>query len=130
MAILDTFQSDVLLGSVQSSDLGFAFDEVIVTMTADMKMGAALELVGNKYIHVVAANVANCTAVLVDPDAEGYDGALPAGDHHLVVAKRGCTIAFNKLTLADSTTAADLKAAAAAFEVAGGNKVTDKVFGL
>jgi hypothetical protein len=129
MATLDTFKSDVLLGSVQSSDLGFAFEEATVTMAAGMKMGAALELVAGKYIHVVAANVANCTAILIDVDAEGYDGDLPAGDHTLVVAKRGTTINLNKVTLADSTDAATIRLAADAFEAAGSNKVTDKYFG-
>ncbi|AUR84685.1 hypothetical protein NVP1063O_018 [Vibrio phage 1.063.O._10N.261.45.C7] len=129
MATLDTFQSDVLLGQVGSSDLGYTVEEVTVTIQAGMKMGAALELVGGKYIWVVAANVANTAAILVDPDAEGYVEELTAGDHTLVVAKRGTTIALNKVTLANSTDAATIRSAAAAFEAAGSNKVTDKVFG-
>ena len=129
MATLDTFQSDVLLGQVGSSDLGYTVEEATVTIQAGMKMGAALELVGGKYIWVVAANVANTAAILVDPDAEGYVEELSAGDHTLVVAKRGTTIALNKVTLADSTDAATIRSAADAFEAAGSNKVTDKVFG-
>ena len=132
MATLNTFQSDVILGSVQSSDLGYTVDEVTVTIQDGMKMGAALELSGGKYIWVAAANVANTTAILIDPEAEGYDqenGVLPAGDYTLVVAKRGTTINLNKVTLSDSTDAATIRAAADAFEVSGSNKVTDKVFG-
>lgn len=130
MATLDTFQSDVLLGSVQSSDLGFSMEEVTVTMATGMKMGAALELVGGKYIHVVAANVANTVAILVDVDSEPVDGVeLAAGDHTLVIAKRGTTINLNKVTLADSTTPSVIRAAADAFEAAGANKVTDKLLG-
>lgn len=129
MATLDTFQSDVLLGTVGSSDLGYTVEEATVTYASGMKMGAALELVSGKYIHVVAANVANTVAVLVDPAAEGYVEDLTAGDHTLVIAKRGTTINLNKLTLADSTDTADILAAATAFEAAGANKVTDKVFG-
>lgn len=129
MATIDTFKSDVLLGKVQSGDLGYNTEEVTVTIEDGMKMGAALELVAGKYIWVVAANVANTVAVLVDPLAEGYEDDLEAGDHTLIVAKRGVTINKNKLTLADSVVAADITAAAVAFEAAGANKVTDKVFG-
>lgn len=129
MATIDTFQSDVLLGKVQSGDLGYSVEEVVVTIADGMTMGAALELSAGKYIWVVAANVANTVAVLVDPLAEGYVEALTAGDHTLVIAKRGVTINKNKLTLADSVVAADITAAAVAFEAAGANKVTDKVFG-
>lgn len=129
MATIDTFKSDVVLGKVQSGDLGYGVEEVTVTFQDTMKMGAALELVAGKYIWVVAANVANTVAVLVDPLAEGYETALVAGDHTLVVAKRGHTINKNKITLADSVVAADITAASVAFEAAGANKVTDKVFG-
>lgn len=129
MAILDTFKSDVLLGRVGSSDLGYTVEEVTVTIQAGMKMGAALELVGGKYIWVIGANAANTTAILVDQDAEGYVEDLPAGDHVLVVAKRGCTINKNKITYADGTVPATIDAIAAAFEAAGANKVTDKVSG-
>lgn len=130
MAILNTFQSDVLLGSVQSSDLGFAFEEVTVTIEDGMLMGAALEStsVAGKYTWVVPATVANCDAVLIDPDAEGYDTPLVAGDYTLVVAKRGCTVAEGKFAI-DGGNAANKASAIAAFEAAGMNKVTDKVLG-
>lgn len=130
MATIDTFQSDVLLGNVQSSDLGYSFEEVTVTIEAGMVMGAALEStsVAGKYTWVVPAQVANCDAVLVDPLAQGYDGALAAGDHILVVAKRGTTIADNKFVI-NGGTEPNRQSAIDAFEAAGGNKVTDKVFG-
>lgn len=129
MASIDKFQSDVVLGSVQSGDLGYGVAEVVVTMAAGMEMGSALELVGGKYIHVVAANVANTVGILIDTRAQGYDEVLADGDHTLVVAFRGHTIAEQEINLADSVVLADIQAAAAAFEAAGANKVTDKVLG-
>ena len=129
MATIETFQSDVLLGKVQSSDLGYGVEEVTVTIEDGMEMGAALELVSGKYVWVVAANVANTSAVLIDTLAQGYVAPLEAGDHTLVVAKRGATINKLKLTLADSVVEADITAAAVAFELAGANKVTDKFLG-
>lgn len=127
-AILTTFQSDVLLGTVQSGDLGYSFDEVVVTIKDGMKMGAALEStsVAGKYTWVVTATAGDCDAVLIDPRAEGYAETLPAGDHTLVVAKRGATV--NKAFFALDG-GSDATAAIAAFEKAGANKVTDKVFG-
>ena len=130
METLDTFKSDVLLGRVGSSDLGFSFVEATVTYEEGMEMGAALELVAGKYVWVVAANVANTVGILVDASAQGYDDVtLEAGDQTLVVAVRGVTINKNKVTLADSVLEADITAASVAFEKAGANKVTDKVFG-
>ena len=130
MATLDTYKSDVVLGKVQSSDLGYGVDEVTVTIEAGMKMGAALEStsVSGKFTWVVAGTVDDCDAVLIDPQAEGYDGELPAGDYTLVVARRGHTIAEDKFEL-KSGTAANKLSAIAAFEKAGMNKVTDKVLG-
>ncbi len=128
-ATLTTFQSDVLLGTVQSGDLGYPFEEATVTIAAGMKMGAALEStsVAGKYTWVVEATSGDCDAVLIDPRAEGYVANLPAGDHTLVVAKRGCTINEAEFTVVGA--AAVKTAAITAFEKAGGNKVTDKVFG-
>ncbi len=127
-AILTTFQSDVLLGTVQSGDLGYSFEEAVVTIKDGMKMGAALEStsVAGKFTWVATATADDCNAVLIDPRAEGYVETLPAGDHTLVVAKRGATI--NKAFFALDG-GSDAAAAIAAFEKAGANKVTDKVSG-
>ena len=125
---LTTFQSDVLLGTVQSGDLGYSFTEATVTIKAGMKMGAALEStsVAGKFTWVVTDTAANCDAVLIDPRAEGYAETLPAGDHTLVIAQRGVTI--NKAFFALDG-GLDATAAITAFEKAGANKVTDKVSG-
>lgn len=128
MATLDTFKSDVLLGNVQSSDLGYSFVEATVTIAAGMVMGAALEStsVPGKYTWVAPATIADCDGVLVDPDAQGYVTPLAPGDHTLVVAVRGCTIADDKFVINGGTEGNRLTAVAA-FEAAGANKVTDKV---
>lgn len=126
MTQLNQFYSDVLLGKVASADAGYSIEEVTVTYSDGMLPGAALELSAGKYIWVVALNVANTSAILVDarPVTETLTDAT---DYVLTVAKRGCTINKNYVTLADSVVAADITAASVAFEAAGANKVTDKV---
>jgi len=131
MASLTKFQSDVLLGQVASSDLGYSFKEVTVTIAAGMEMGSVLEStsVAGKYTWVVVATVGNADAILIDPKAQGYDEVLAAGDHTLVVAVRGVTIAEQELNFGDGVSAGNIATAIAAFEAAGANKVTDKVYG-
>lgn len=138
MATLDTYKSDVVLGKVQSSDLGYSVEEVTVlwddaTTGTDgaMGMGAALYNNAGVYTWAAAANVGDVVACLVDPQAEAYDGVPLVGgqQYTMVVALRGHTIAQDKFTLAGTTTGANKTAAIAAFEAAGMNKVTDKVLG-
>lgn len=128
MATLNKFQSDVVLGGVQSSDLGYSVEEVTVTIAAGMNMGSVLEStsVAGKYTWVDTANIANANAILIDPRAEGYEETLPDGDHTLVVAKRGTTANKTLLNFSGTVTAPNQEIAFAAFEVAGANKVTDK----
>jgi hypothetical protein len=134
MATLEKFYSDVVLGGVQSSDLGWSFEEATVTVTAASTAGMLLEVSGTKLINVVdgaSTTEADAVAVLVDVRVDQGDG-LAAGDHVLVVAKRGVTVNKNYVKMADGTTGAAKAASAtaiAAFEAAGANKVTDKVFG-
>lgn len=135
MATLDKFYSDVVLGGVQSSDLGYSFEEATVTVDAASTAGMLLEDDGTgKLINVVdgdSTTEADAVAVLVDVRVDQGEG-LAAGDHVLVVAKRGVTVNKNYVQMADGTSG-DAKAASAtaiaAFEAAGANKVTDKVFG-
>lgn len=125
MAELTQKVSDVLLGQVGASDAGYSFEEVTVTYSTGMEIGAALELDTGKYIWVVALNVANTSAVLIDVRATaGYETLVNGTDYTFVVARRGVTVNKNMLTLADSVVAADITAAAVAFEAAGANKVT------
>lgn len=128
MATLNKFQSDVVLGGVQSSDLGYSVEEVTVTIAAGMSMGSVLEAtsVAGKYTWVATATVADANAILIDTRAEGYEETLPDGDHILVVAKRGTTANKTLLNFSGTVTAPNQEIAFAAFEVAGANKVTDK----
>lgn len=126
MAKLTQFVSDVLLGKVGSSDLGYNTEEVTVTISGAMIAGASLGLVGGKYIWSTIATKADSVAVLVDEKAlEGH--ALAAGDHTLKVAKRGVTVNKAYFNLSDEASGANVDAAVAAFEAAGANKVTAKV---
>lgn len=126
MATLDKFQSEVVLGKVASSDLGYGAEEVTVTWTDGMGMGSAL--VDGAW--ATAATAANVNGVLIDPEAESYDGvAKVAGQTYtMVVAKRGYTInsQYFNILMASGTTQTDVDNAIAAFEAAGANKVTDK----
>lgn len=129
MAELKQFVSDVLLGQVNASDAGYNFEQGTVTWSTGMKAGAALKLVAGKYVWAAIADVANVVGVLVDQGAtDGLDGdKVDATDYEMIVAKRGCTINKNTLTLSDGGTAGNITSAAEAFEAAGANKVTDKV---
>lgn len=135
MATLDKFYSDVVLGTVQSSDLGYCFEEATVTVTAASTAGMLLEDDGaGKLINVVdgvSTTEADAVAVLVDVRVD-QETPLAPGEHVLVVARRGVTVNKNFIQMADGTSAAAKAASAAAiaaFEAAGNNKVTDKVFG-
>ena len=129
MAELKQFVSDVLLGKVGSSDLGYSVTEGTVTFATGMKAGAALDLIGGKYVWSTIATAANAVGVLIDVQAtDGLDGDLVnATDYEMIVAVRGVTVNKNYFNLSDQASGAGVDAAAAAFEAAGANKVTDKV---
>ena len=128
-ATLNNFHSDVLLGGVQSADLGYSFEEASVTVGAGqtLRSGAVLEPSGANWIWVVAANVANAEAVLLDISAD-QDTALAAGNHNLVIVRRGATINDNRLSFADTVNATQRATAISALNDEG-IKVTDKVIG-
>lgn len=125
MASLSVFQSDVLLGQTQSSDLGFNTNEVSVTWADGMSMGSALV----DGVWATADTATDVNGVLIDPRAQQYgDETLTAGTAYtMVVAKRGCTIneTYFNIDEDSSTTDTDVDNAIAAFEALG-NKVTDK----
>ncbi len=133
MATIEKFMSDVVLGSVMSSDLGFSFEEVTVTWSDGMEAGAFLELSGDTYIWVETANVANTVAVLADvqalPSHPDYDDLADGTTYTMNIAKRGVTVNYNELTLSDSTDTSVIDTAVPYFEAAGMNKVTDKFVG-
>ncbi|MCP3683200.1 MAG: hypothetical protein GY861_10970 [bacterium] len=137
MATISTFQSDVLLGHVQSSDLGYSFKEVPVLWDATttgtdgaMAMGAAVYDNSGTFTWAASANVADVVGVIVDPLAQQYDEALVDGQTYtMVIAVRGATIAEQAFTLAGTTTPTEKATAIAAFEAAGANTVSDKLLG-
>ncbi len=126
-ATLNNFQSDVLLGGVQSADLGYSFEEVSVTIADGMRSGAVLEPSGSNWIWVVPANTANAAAVLLDTRAD-QETQLAAGNHTLVVARRGATINSNRLSFTAAVNATQLAAAVSALGDEG-IKVSNKVIG-
>lgn len=126
-ATLNNFHSDVLLGGVQSADLGYSFEEVSVTIADGMRSGAVLEPSGANWIWVVAANVANASAVLLDIRAD-QETQLTAGNHTLVVVRRGATINDNRLSFSGAVNATQRAAAISALNDEG-IKVSDKVIG-
>lgn len=109
--------SDVLLYGLEE-DKGYPFDEATVTMQTGMKSGSVLELSGGKYIWVVAANVANAVAVLVDERAD-QETELTAGDHTLKVVTRAAAVGREYLTYADAVTQGNKDTAEAALLAVG-----------
>lgn len=126
-ATLNNFHSDVLLGGVQSADLGYSFEEVSVTMQTGMRSGAVLEPSGANWIWVVPANTANAAAVLLDIRAD-QETELTAGNQTLVVVRRGATINDNRLSFTTTVNATQRAAAISALNDEG-IKVSDKVIG-
>ena len=128
MAEMNQKLADVLVGQVGSSDIGYSFEEATVTFATGMLAGAALDLIAGKYVWSTIATAANAVAVLADiRTVEGYETLVDATDYTLVVAKRGVTVNKTFFNLSDQASGAAVDTAAAAFEVAGANKVTDKI---
>lgn len=113
--------SDVFVGEVQASDLGYTREEVTVTWTAGMTVGALLEVVGGKYIWTVPANGANVKAVLIDRRAlpENNTAFVAGTDYTLTVLVRGATVNTGKLSFTTTATAPQLAAAATALNALG-----------
>lgn len=71
-------------------EYGYCRETATVTVQAGMDIGAALELVGGKYVWIdqaATADVSGGVAVLVDHAADVKN--LTAGDHELAVLVRG-----------------------------------------
>lgn len=109
------YKSNVVLFELPE---GYSQDEATVTIQAGMKSGSVLELVGGKYVWVVAANVANAVAVLADERAD-VDGGLAAGDAKLKVITRVAIVGSEYLNFADAVTSGNIDAAKAALLAVG-----------
>lgn len=118
---LTQFYSDVVLGQVNASDAGYAFEEMTVTYAANMAAGAIVKSDGT---WAAAADAANAYGVVVDRRANNYLGDLVAGTtYKLVVARRGVTLNKSLLKYSDAA----INAAGVTALEAKGIKVTDKV---
>lgn len=124
--MITTQYSDIVLGKVDSSDAGFNFKEIEITLTADHVAGAVVTKTGT----LANQDGSDTFGVLVDrallPDSAGRVNLaepLKIGEKYkLVVAVRGVTFAKAHLKVAGGTAAAE--AVLAALE-AKGNKVQE-----
>lgn len=100
MSTLQKFVSDVVLGKVGSSDLGYTTEEITVTYAAGMDVGALVTSAG---AWVAAAGYATIYGVIVDMKAKNLDGGLTAGEKFpCVVAVRGTTFKESALKYSDA----------------------------
>jgi hypothetical protein len=138
MATIDRFIADIVLGGVNSSDLGYGVEEVSVYWADDMVAGAILEYdsTNDYYTWVASTDVTGASAVLIDVESleahMDYDDLTAGTEYTMTVAKRGMTINVTELSLSDYSYDDDadtVTSAAEYFAAAGMNKITDKVFG-
>ena len=99
MATLSKFVGDVVLGNVGSSDLGYCFEEIIVTYAANMDVGSVVNSSG---VWIAKAAAANTYGVIVDMKAKNLDGKLTVGaTFPCVVAVRGTSFKGSKVLFTD-----------------------------
>lgn len=117
------FYSDLVLGTVVSSDLGYSVEEVSVTWAANMAPGALLKADGT---WAAIADAATVSSVLIDARVTREAQDFVVGTvYKLVVAKRALTLNKNLLKFSDGA----INTAGVAALEAKGIKVTDKVVG-
>ena len=123
---LDLFASDVLLGGVQSSDLGFTKTEASVTWTADMSLGTLVAVAADgTAVAITSSNLSAANGVITDANAYLNASSYTVGQAYpFVVAQRGCTFNKTKLLLSGTYTGANLTTACTALASAGMNKIT------
>lgn len=106
-------------------DLGYSRKVATVTFQTAMDIGAALQLVGGKYIWIKAADVATLgtdVAVLVESDIDF--STLTAGDQSLVVLHRTAVVVDAGLLYQDALSSGQKATVRAAFEAKGIQVVT------
>ena len=120
---ISQFYSDLVLGVVEASDIGYSVEEVSVTWADGMAAGALLSAAG---VWLAVADAATTASVLIDARVTREAQDFVAGTQYkLVVAKRALTLNKNLLKFSD----ADIDAAGVTALEAKGIKVTDKVVG-
>jgi hypothetical protein len=112
--------TDLVLGQVDATDLGYSFETVNVTKTATTRIGSLLA--GATEIANAAAATANGVIVWVD-SYNGLDDFAVGATVPCVVAKRAVTLNQNKLVFTDGAVNATAITALNAF----GIKVTSKI---
>jgi len=116
MSTLSNFVADVVLGNVGSSDLGYCYEEMLVTYADGMDIGAVVDDGG---LFLAIAGVADTYGVIVDMKAKNLDGKLAADDtFQCVVAVRGTSFKGSKVFFSDAA----IDAAGIALLEAKGNK--------
>ena len=99
MSTLQKFVSDVVLGKVGSSDLGYTTEEITVTYAANMGVGSVVNSSG---VWIATAAAANTYGVIVDMKAKNLDGKLTVGaTFPCVVAVRGTSFKGSKVLFTD-----------------------------
>lgn len=117
------FYSDLVLGTVVASDLGYSVEEVSVTWAANMAAGSLLKADGT---WAAIADAATVSSVLIDARVTREAQDFVVGTvYKLVVAKRALTLNKNLLKFSDGA----INAAGVTALEAKGIKVTDKVVG-
>lgn len=117
------FYSDLVLGVVEASNIGYSVEEVSVTWAASMAAGALLKADGTWAAIAEAANVAY---VLIDARVTREAQDFVVGTQYkLVVAERALTLNKNLLKFRDGA----INAAGVTALEAKGIKVLDKVVG-
>lgn len=107
--MITTQYSDIVLGKVDSSDAGFNFKEIEITLTADHVAGAVVTKTGT----LANENGSDTFGVLVDrallPDSAGKvnlaEPLVVGQKYKLVVAVRGVTFAKKHLKVASGKAA-------------------------
>ncbi|ULG01448.1 hypothetical protein phiA019_0102 [Aeromonas phage phiA019] len=120
---ISQFYSDLVLGVVEASDIGYSVEEVSVTWAASMAAGALLKADGT---WAAIADAASVASVLIDARVTREAQDFVVGTQYkLVVAKRALTLNKNLLKFSDGA----INAAGVTALEAKGIKVTDKVVG-
>ena len=117
------FYSDLVLGVVEASNIGYSVEEVSVTWAAGMAAGALLKADGT---WAAIADAASVAYVLIDARVPREAQDFVVGTQYkLVAAERAMTLNKNLLKFRDGA----INAAAVTALEAKGIKVLDKVVG-
>lgn len=119
--------SDIVLGKVDSSDLGYCFEQYTCAYVEGMKAGMLVKADGTL---AAVADAADVAGVLLDrdllPGVTPREAYIVGDEYQFAVGVRGLTLNKERLFFADGTTV--INPAAIAVLEGNGNKVTDRYF--